>query len=658
MISNFNEILSLIKNNKFKEAEKKCKKIENSLTKNAEFLHTYGFIFFNLKNYDQAIEKWKKALNIDPKFVYALNNLGNVLSKVNKPDEAIQYLNKALEIKPDFFETFYTLSEIYFKKNDFENSLININKAIKLKPDNLLVAKIKIEILLKLNKKKDLLNFLDDAISYHPKNAELYNHKAKILSALGMKSQSMNSYKTVYMLDQNFPYVLGNIVNDKLTNCEWDGIEKEFEEIKNKINQEQEVADPFLISTLFDSSHLQNKAAKIWIKQHESNDEFNKIEILNNSGKINLGYYSTDFRDHPIGHLISKMLETHDKSKFDIYGFYLSKKQKENDRYYLRIKKIFKEFYDVSDMSEKEIILLSRDLKIDIAVDLVTHTGDHDSKFGIFQNRCAPLQINFLGYPGTSGSDKIDYIIADRTVIPEKNKKFFAEKIIYLPGSYQPSEKDRLISEKIFTKKDLNLPENNFIYCCFNTNKKILPLIFKLWSQILKKVPDSVLWLISDNELFKTNFRHEFQKKGIDPNRIIFSTKIPIEEHLKRSQIADLFLDTFPYNAHTTCSDSIWAGVPLLTIEGQSFQSRVASSLLKNSGLDELVAKNQDEYLEKAIFFAKNKNHLEILKKKMIEFMDKNPIFDNIFFTKNIENAYSLALEKKIKREQSQDIYL
>ncbi len=658
MTEKINEILELIKKSNFEEAAKKCKEIENKFSNNAELLHTYGFVFYNLKKYEQAIEQWKKAIIISPKFVFALNNIGNALSKINKSDEAINYLNEALKIDPSFFESYYTLSEIFFKKQDYEKSLINIDRALDLRPDNLPTIKIKIELLLKLNKKKDLLKFLDDAIKHYPDNAELYNNKAKILSELGLKTQSSNTYKTVYMLDPNFPYVLGHIVNDKLINCIWTEIGKDFEEIRKKMDQEKEVADPFLISTLFDSPDLQYKAAKVWIKQYPILDEKKKFEISNNSTKIKLGYYSTDFRDHPVGHLISKMLETHNKSKFDIYGFYLSKKQKDNDRYYLRIKKIFKEFYDVSDMSDKEIVLLSKKLKIDIAIDLVAHTGDDDSKFGIFLNNCAPIQINFLGYPGTSGSDKIDYIIADRTVIPEKNKKHFTEKIIYLPGSYQPSEKDRLVSKRNFTKKDLNLPENDFIFCCFNSNKKILPNILDLWSQILKRVPDSILWLISENDQFQTNLKSEFAKKKIDPERIIFSKKVPIDEHLNRIKNADLFLDTFPYNAHTTCSDSLWAGVPLVTIEGQSFQSRVASSLLKSSGLDEFITKNENEYLEKAIFFATNKNHLKNLKSKLIESRNENPIFDNLSFTKNIEKAYSLVLEKKLKDEQAQDIYL
>ena len=263
-----------------------------------------------------------------------------------------------------------------------------------------------------------------------------------------------------------------------------------------------------------------------------------------------------------------------------------------------------------------------------------------------------------MGYPGTSGSDKIDYIIADKTVIPEKNKKFFSEKIIYLPNSYQPSEKKRALSEKNFTKKNLNLPENQFIFCCFNSNKKILPNILKLWANILTQIPKSVLWLLSDNENSKKNLKREFEKKNIDPKRIIFCEKAPISEHLSRIKHADLFLDTFPYNAHTTCSDSIWAGLPLLTLEGESFQSRVASSLLKTSSLNELIVKSESEYVEKAVHIARNKAYLNELKKKLIIGREKNSLFDNVSFTKNVEKAYIKVLEKYFNKKKPEDIYL
>ena len=657
MRDKINEILNLIKANKFVEAESKCEEIKIKLDKNVEFLHIYGFIFLNLKKYDKAINVWKKAIEINPEFVEGLNNLGNAFLKIKKFDEAIEYLNDALKLKPDFFETYYTLSEVFFHKAMYEASLKNLDKALNLKPDHLPTINNKIKLLLKMSKKEDALKFLDKVIPYHPKNSELYNEKAEILSDLGMNSRSLNTYKTILMIDPNYPFVLGKVVDDKLKNCDWNGLDKDCADIKKKIIDGKKIAAPFLVSTLFDSSYLQNKSAEIWIKQFRLTEKKFKFQTDNNDTKRNIGYFSADFRDHPVGHLISKMLESHDKTKFNIYGFYLGNKHKEDDRFYKRIKKTFTKFYDVSKMSDEEIISLSINLKIHIAVDLMVYTGSQ-SRFGIFLNKCAPIQINFLGYPGTSASEKIDYIIADKTVIPETNKKFFTEKIIYFPNSYQPSEKNRQLSEKKFTKKNLNLPEDVFIFCCFNTCSKILPGMINVWADILNQVPKSILWMISDNEVTKKNLNIEFEKKNIDTKKIIFSDKLPISEHLARIKYADLFLDTFPYNAHTSCSDSIWAGLPLLTIEGNSFQSRVASSLLRTSGLEELVTKNEKEYIEKAVYIAKNKDYLDNLKNKLINSRNTNPLFDNQTFIKDIEKAYSIVLEKYFKNQKPEDIYL
>ena len=652
------EILNLIKIKKFKEAQIKCDDIKKHFDENVEFLNIYGFVFFNLKNYEKAIVQWEKAVKINPKFVDGLNNIGNALSRIGKFDEAINYLNKALNLRPDFFETYYTLSEIFYQKGIYDKSLKNINEALNLKPEDLLTIKSKLSILSKMNMKKEYLKFLEKVIPYHPKETELYYKKAQIFSELGMNTSSINTYKTILMIDPEYPYVLGNVVQDKLLNCDWNNLDRDLNDLKNKILEDKKIASPMLLSTVFDSSELLFKASKIWIQQFdESNSRF-QAQILEKNTKIKIGYFSADFRDHPIGHLIVKMLETHDKSKYEIFGFYLGKRHEENDIFHSRIKKAFTKFYDVSNMSNEEIISLSKNLKIHIAIDLMAHTGGHEGKFGIFQKKLAPIQINFLGYPGTSGSDKIDYIIADKTVIPEKNKKFFSEKIIYLPHSYQPSEKDRVISEKKFTKQILNLPKDDFIFCCFNTIKKILPNIVYLWAEILNQVPKSVLWLLSDNDDSKKNLNIEFEKKKIDPKRIIFGSKVPITEHLARIKFADLFLDTFPYNAHTSCSDSIWAGLPILTLEGDSFQSRVASSLLKTTGLNELVSKNEKEYVDKAVHIAKNQEYLNQLKNKLLASKDSNPLFDNKSFTYNIENAYSIVFEKYINKKDPEDVYL
>ncbi len=652
------EILNLIKIKKFKEAQIKCDDIKKHFDENVEFLHIYGFVFFNLKNYEKAIVQWEKAVKINPKFVDGLNNLGNALSRIGKFDEAINYLNKALNLRPDFFETYYTLSEIFYQKGIYDKSLKNINEALNLKPEDLLTIKSKLSILSKMKMKKEYLKFLEKVIPYHPKETELYYKKAQIFSELGMNTSSINTYKTILMIDPEYPYVLGNVVQEKLLNCDWNNLDRDLNDLKNKILEDKKIASPMLLSTVFDSSELLFKASKIWIQQFDESDSSFQAQILEKNTKIKIGYFSADFRDHPIGHLIVKMLETHDKSKYEIFGFYLGKRHEENDIFHSRIKKAFTKFYDVSNMSNEEIISLSKNLKIHIAIDLMAHTGGHEGKFGIFQKKLAPIQINFLGYPGTSGSDKIDYIIADKTVIPEKNKKFFSEKVIYLPHSYQPSEKDRVISEKKFTKQILNLPKDDFIFCCFNTIKKILPNTVNLWAEILNQVPKSVLWLLSDNNDAIQNLKIEFEKKKIDTKRIVFGTKVPISEHLARIKFADLFLDTFPYNAHTSCSDSIWAGLPILTLEGDSFQSRVASSLLKTTGLNELVSKNEKEYVDKAVHIAKNQEYLNQLKNKLLASKDSNPLFDNKSFTHNIETAYSIVFEKFINKKNPEDIYL
>ena len=279
------EILNLIKVKKFKEAQIKCDDIKKHLDGNVEFFHIYGFVLFNLNNYEKAIDQWEKAIKIDPKFVDGLNNLGNALSKIKKFDEAINYLNKALKLKPNFFETYYTLGEIFFEKGMYEESLVKLNKALDLKPRHLPTIKNKLKILSKMNLKEEYLNFLEKVIPYHPKEADLYYKKAQILSELGLNYQSLNTYKTILMIDPEFPFVLGNVVNDKLTNCSWDGLERDLDDLKNKINKEKEIADPLLVSTLFDSSELLNKATKIWNKQFDVNDNQSKPQSFEKNSK-------------------------------------------------------------------------------------------------------------------------------------------------------------------------------------------------------------------------------------------------------------------------------------------------------------------------------------------------------------------------------------
>ena len=289
-------------------------------------------------------------------------------------------------------------------------------------------------------------------------------------------------------------------------------------------------------------------------------------------------------------------------------------------------------------MNDREVAQLSNQLGIDIAVDLKGHTSD--SRTGIFSEGCAPIQLSYLGYPGTMGIDYIDYIIADKIVIPESSQEDFTEKVIYLPHSYQVNDSKRKISDRVFTKAELNLPQNGFIFCCFNRNYKIVPATFDSWMRILTAVEDSVLWLFEDNSTAVSNLRKEAESRGISGGRLVFGKGMNLEDHLARHRMADLFIDTAPYNAHTTASDALWAGLPVLTCMGKSFASRVAGSLLTAIELPELITHSQEDYEAKAIELATNPAMLQELKSKLEKNRLTTPLFNSKLFAKHIESAY------------------
>jgi predicted O-linked N-acetylglucosamine transferase (SPINDLY family) len=331
----------------------------------------------------------------------------------------------------------------------------------------------------------------------------------------------------------------------------------------------------------------------------------------------------------------------HDKNRFEIIAFSFGGDDKSPMR--LRLSQAFNQFINVGDMSDLEIAELSRKLQIDIAVDLGGHT--QDSRTGIFSYRAAPIQTSYIGYLGTMGVDYYDYLIADETIIPAEMQKFYSEKIVYLP-SYQANDRKRTISERQFTREELGLPETGFVFCCFNNSYKILPSTFDGWMRILNAVEGSALFLYADNEWVKANLIQEALLRGIDKTRLVFGGSIPSEEYLARYRVCDLFLDTFPYNAGATASDALWVGLPVLTLMGQSFASRVAASLLNAIGLPELITNTQEEYEDLAIELALNPNKLADIKLKLANNRFTTPLFDTPLFTKNLESAYINMYER------------
>ena len=428
--------------------------------------------------------------------------------------------------------------------------------------------------------------------------------------------------------------------------CSWLGLADSLENISKKVIANEKVVTPFTLLALNDDALLHKKTSEIYVQSRYSlNLALGPIPKSLENEKIRLGYFSADFHNHATGYLMAELFELHDKTQFELIGFSFGPIT--NDEMRQRLEKSFDQFIEIGSKSDFEVAQLSRNLNIDIAVDLKGFT--QDSRTGIFSYRAAPIQVNYLGYPGTMGTDYIDYIIADKTLIPVEAQSCYSEKVAYLPNSYQVNDRKRVVSDKQYTRQELGLPENGFVFCCFNNNFKILPATFEGWMRILKAVEGSILWLLQDNPWVVDNLKKEAEKQGIAAHRLVFAERMPLSVHLARHRQADLFLDTLPYNAHTTTSDALWTGLPVLTLMGRSFSSRVAASLLNAIGLPELITNTPEEYEALAIELAINPKKLAEIKLKLANNRLTTPLFDTPLFAKNLESAYT----KMYKRYQA-----
>jgi len=356
---------------------------------------------------------------------------------------------------------------------------------------------------------------------------------------------------------------------------------------------------------------------------------------------LRVAYLSADFRDHAVAYLTAELYELHDRSRFDVFGVSFGVDDAREMR--KRLAAAFDEFHDVRGTSDQEVAKLLYDLQVDIAIDLMGHTAE--SRPGIFAHRPAPIQASYLGYPGTMGTPFIDYIIADKVVAPFEQQQFYTEKIVHLPDCYQVNDSKRKIAENAPTRRELGLPERAFVFCCFNNNWKLTPAIFEGWMRLLDQVEGSVLWLFRDNESAERNLREEARRRGIDPSRLVFATRLSPDAHLARHRLADLFLDTLPYNGHTTASDALWAGLPVLTRKGEAFAGRVAASLLHAVGIPELITSNIEDYQALALKLAREPELLAGIKAKLAARRNTYPLFDTVRFTRHVEAAYTTMWE-------------
>ena len=636
--------IELHKKGKIEEALSLYLKLHIDQNENTKLLFYIGNAYLQTKKFDLAIDYYKKTISSDQNHFNAYNNLGGTLLTLGRYKEAIEIFKKTIKIKPDFSDAYSNLANCYHNLKQYEDSILNYNKAIKLNPKNFAAYNNLGSTYKEINQNENAIKNFNIAKKINPDYYIAYNNLGNHFQEIKLYEDAIKNYKKVVELKPDFKFAIGKLMHAKMRISYWHEYEEHLDNLINSFKKKNKTITPFPFLSLIDNPEYHKTNAEIYSKEQFIGPKKEQLErkIIKNE-KIKLGYFSPDFRDHPILHLTREIFQFHNKSKFEIYAFSFGPKEEYENLE--EVKGFFTKFIDIRNMSDQEVANLSQEIGIDIAIDLCGFTAWNRAK--IFFFRAAPIQINYLGYPGTMGSEFMDYIIADKTVIPENEKINFSEKVAYLPNCYQPNTKIDSLIEKDFSRTDFNLPEDAFVFCNFNSSYKITPNIFNVWMNILKKTPKSVLWLLKSNNAACENIWKTAEKKGIDRNRIIFAERLPHYDHLKRIAHADIFLDTFPYNAHTTASDTIRMGVPIIALMGKSFASRVSSSILNQVNMKKLITTNTEDFQNLAIDIATNKNKLKKIKDDLKNSLSNSSLFDSVKFTKDLETLYQKILDEK-----------
>ena len=612
-------------------------------------LYLLGLIAAQNRDWSKALDSLTKALKIKNNDASIYNNLGKIYYEIKLFSEAQGMYEKAVELKRDFSEAYFNLGIVFSEQKLWNEALKRFDRALELNQSYVEVYYNRANTLQELNRIDEALENYDRAIEIKCDYADAYLNRGNALKKINRLQDAITNYEQVLKIEPDYKFVFGLILYNKMRLCDWRNFESNLNELVSRINAFKKASPCFQILSLIDSPAIHKIASETWI-----NEEFSTHLTLGPilkypyKDKIRIGYYSADFREHPVSYLTAELFELSNKDLFEIYAFYYgpagdSKIQK-------RISSTVDKFIDVRLCPDIDVARMSREFSIDIAVDLTGHT--QGGRCGIFSYRAAPIQLSYIGYLGTMGAEYYDYLVADKIIVPVENQKYYTEKILYLP-SYQANDTKREISGKIFSRADFNLPATGFVFCCFNQSYKITPATFDVWMEILKLIPDSVLFLYANNAVAETNLKAEAERRGVSQARLFFGATMERAEYLARYRVADLFLDTLPYNAGTTASDALWAGLPVLTCMGESFASRTASSLLTAIDLPELITVNYEEYKKVAVELATNSSKFEAIKGKLKKNLKTTILFDSLSFTKSLESAY-INIYEQYQSDQQQ----
>jgi predicted O-linked N-acetylglucosamine transferase (SPINDLY family) len=584
---------------------------------------------------DDAGAAYRAVLALDPDQFDALNLLGVVAAQQNDLAGAAALMERATQVNPHHAGAHYNLGYVYEDLRQYEAAAASYGRAATLKPDHVLAHNNRGLALAALKRLEEAIASFDAALAIDPDNADVWQNRATIASEAGRLEEAHANFETARRLRPDLAFMEGTRLFTKARLCDWRDRAEDVAALAAAVTAGAPVTPPWPILSLVDSQELHHRAAQIWTRaKHPAVAAAPPLPAPHD--RIRVGYFSPDFRDHPVATLMAGVFESHDRAAFACTAFSFGPIT--GDAMQHRLQRAFERFIDVSGKSDGEVVAIARGLGIDIAVDLAGYTSD--SRAGIFAARAAPVQINYLGFPGSMGAAFMDYIIADRMLISPDTRPHFAEHVISLP-SYQANDQSRAFAARRFTRTELELPENGVVFCAFASANKINPAGFAGWMRILAAVENSVLWLSHHSAAAAGNLRAAATAAGIATERLIFAARLGPEEHLARQSVADLFLDTFPFTAASSASDALWAGVPVVTRAGESYVARVAASLLTAAGLPEMITTSQDAFEALAIGLAKDPPRLSALRARLAQAATSSRLFDTRSFTHTLEEAYT-----------------
>jgi protein O-GlcNAc transferase len=610
-----------------------------------ELLDQQGSVLAKLGRFDEALASYVKALLARPEYAPAHYHRGNVLANLKRYQQALTSYGKAIALQPDFAEAFDNRGNALAALKRHEEALASYDRALALVPNSAATLTNRGNALKSLKRFAQALADYDAALALAPDAAETLYNRANLLKETKHYADALACYDQARALDPGHADAFG-FIDAALHTCDWQRIEGVLEAVAAELARGRSPVTPFTLLGLSDDPALHLQCARNYVATSLAAAP---AALWQGEGrphdKLRIAYLSADFQAHATAFLIAQLIELHDRSRFEIHA--ISFGRGDGDAMRARLVRAFDRFHDVRQMSDEAAAKLIHDLEIDIAVDLKGYTQDAGPE--ILRYRPAPVQVSFLGFPGTMGGDFIDYVIADPIVLPFAQQPHYSEKIVHLPDSYQPNGTGRPNVHFRLTRDELRaeagLPQHGFVYCSFNNNYKITRAIFDVWMRVLARLPGSVLWLLRDNPWAEANLRREAQARGVAAERLVFAERKPLEAHLERYLLADLFLDTLPYNAHTTASDALWAGLPVLTCQGRAFAGRVAASLLRNVGMPELICHSLEEYEAAALRLATDGAALRSVQTKLAQTRKGAPLFDAERYRRHIEAAYTRMWE-------------